>query len=74
MSAELENELGALALGIIREAKDKSLDLRIDALKAVTTLHLGLAKINGKVGDDAPSDTGLPAFRKRIEEASQGGK
>lgn len=76
MSERLAQPLEDLALDILTAVseKDAGLDRKIDALKAISTLYLGQARINGKVPDEAPQDTGLPAFRKRVEEASQGGK
>lgn len=70
LAAMLEN----LAKGIVRDVEKEGIDRRIDAMKACGAWYLGQARINGKVPDEAPQDTGLPAFRKRVEEASQGGK
>lgn len=74
MSNDLGPELDKLALGILKDVASLEIDRRIDALKAITTLYLGQARINGKVQDDSPQDTGLPAMRRRIEVAASGGK
>lgn len=70
--SDLSAELVELARDIIKEAADSPLDLRVDVLKAVTTLHLGLAKNSAKLPGDESGDSGLPAMRERIRQASEG--
>ena len=70
----LEEMLTDLAKSIIRDVEGRDVEIRMDALKACTTLHLGLVKTSGKDAKEAVSDTGLPAFKKRVEEAAQGAK
>lgn len=77
--SDLGGKLTALAEGILDElleAPDAPLDQRIDALKAIGTLHLGLRKLDGKKGGDEADDTGpsMAAMRERIRQASEGGK
>lgn len=68
------NQLAENILDELLKAGNKvSLDQRIDALKAVGTLHLGLAKLAGKMpkgDDDLPTD--FSEIRKRVHAANGG--
>jgi len=73
MKNNLEEKLITLADGILDEAGEQPFGLRLDALKAVSALHLGLAKISSKLTDeDDPTAPSLLAMRDRISGASQG--
>ena len=62
-----------LAQSVLNElnGRDAPLDQRIEALKVVGTLHLGLSKLDkGDDGDD--KNAGLPAMRERLRMAAGG--
>lgn len=54
---------------LLSEQSDASLPARIDALKAISTLHLGLEKLAGKMpsGDDGETTT-FSSLRRRVQE------
>lgn len=57
-----------LAQGVLAElnGKEAPLDQRIEALKVVGTLHLGLSKLDKNEPED-DKGTGLPAMRERLK-------
>lgn len=69
---DLGPKLSQLAEGILDEllepASDVALDQKIDALKAIGTLHLGLARLAGKKKDDDGEEEGFSMleFRRRM--------
>jgi hypothetical protein len=69
--ATLGNKLKELADTIVDDAMTAPLEQKIAALKAVTTLHLGLRKISDKDEPD-DADGGLPAMRERMRQAVEG--
>jgi len=75
--ADLGDKLTQLAEVVLDEMLDTdgeptSLEQRIDAIKAIGSLYLGLRRVNGKVPEEADEPSGLPAMRKRIQEAEKG--
>lgn len=72
--AQLGDELQELAHLLVSAAKGEGFDRQLEAMKVCGQWHLGMIRANGKEVGDPPQDTGLPAMRRRIEEASQGGK
>ncbi len=79
--ADLGEKLTRLAEGVLDELLSTdgnpttpSLDQRIDAIKVIGTLHLGLRRLNGKVPDDSDDAGGLPAMRARMKAATENGK
>ncbi len=79
--SDLGEKLTRLAEGVLDELLSTdgnpttpSLDQRIDAIKVIGTLHLGLRRLNGKVPDESGEDGGLPAMRARMKAATEAGK
>jgi hypothetical protein len=69
---KLSEKLKSLAESIIDDAAGQPFDQRIAALKAVTTLHLGLAKISGKLPPEEDESIGLPAMRAALKAVAEG--
>lgn len=79
--ADLGDKLTRLADGVLDELLDAnaatgkpSLDQRLDALKTIGTLHLGLLKQNGKKVPEEDGQSGLPAARRRLMAIAGGGE
>jgi hypothetical protein len=79
--SDLGEKLTRLAEGVLDEMLSTDgnppkppLDQRIDAIKVIGALHLGLRRLNGKVPDDSEDAGGLPAMRKRMLAAGEMGK
>lgn len=78
MNSDLGPKLGRLAEQILDElltpGSDIKLDQRIDALKAIGTLHLGLKKISAKLEPDEEHDSvvSMTAMRKRLRATDKG--
>lgn len=68
----LGDKLTQLANGVLDELlRDPgSLEQRMDAIKVIGTLHLGLKKISGKMAEeDDPNGASLRAIRERVKAA-----
>lgn len=50
-----------------------TLDQRLDGLKVIGAMHLGLRKLNDKVKPDGEEAGGLPAMRERLRALAGGG-
>ncbi len=79
--SDLGEKLTRLAEGVLDELLSTdgnpttpSLDQRIDAIKVIGTLHLGLRRLNGKVPDEPDDAGGLPAMRERMKAVTGAGK
>ena len=64
-NSTLNDKLLALAESVLDEVDGCPLDQRIEALKVIGALHLGLRKLDkGEPEDD--KGTGIPAMRERL--------
>ena len=79
--SDLGDKLTRLAEGVLDELlttdgnpPTASIEQRIDAIKVIGALHLGLSRLNGKVPVDLDDAGGLPAMRRRMDEAAEKGK
>lgn len=74
-SPQLGSKLTQLAEKILDEllcdASEASLPARIDALKAISTLHLGLEKLAGRMPhEDGGETTTFSSLRRRVQETT----
>lgn len=75
-SSDLGEKLTRLAEGVLDEMLDATdipaLDQRIEAIKVIGTLHLGLQKLKGGAKSDEESSGGMADMRRKIQQAGEG--
>lgn len=75
-TSDLGGKLTRLAEGVLDEMLDATetppLDQRIEAIKVIGQLHLGLQKAKGGAKSDEESAGGMSAMRRKIEQAGEG--
>lgn len=72
---DLEAQLTELAGKVLTKLNSDdgvTLDQRLDGLKVIGTLHLGLRKLNGKTAPDEEGTGGLVAARERMRALAEG--
>lgn len=79
--SNLGEKLARLAEGVLDEmlstdgeTPKPTLDQRIDAIKVIGALHLGIRRLRGTVPEETDESGGLPAMRERMRQAAEKGK